>query len=88
MLYCLGRRVGRTCYSQTYPISYTKNWGRCIEVTLIDTITHAFKFFRNLNLVLKDTHIVERPWSKPIDTTNDKHVDDIARDVEHEVLHY
>lgn len=53
---------------------------------MIDTITHAFKQFRTLDLVLKDTHIVERPGSEPIDTTNDKHVDDLATNVEHVVL--
>jgi hypothetical protein len=31
------------------------------EVTLINTITHASKIFRTLNILLKDTLVDERP---------------------------
>jgi hypothetical protein len=34
------------------------------EVTLINTITHAFNIFRTLNIVLKDTLVDERPKLK------------------------
>jgi hypothetical protein len=59
-----------------------------VELTLIDTITHAFEVFRTLDIVLKDTYVTQRPWSKPIplaepiDTIGEKHVDDLATNVE------
>ncbi len=51
---------------------------------MIDTITHASKVFRTLDIVLKDTYVTEKPWSKPIplaepiDTTSEKHVDELV----------
>jgi hypothetical protein len=51
---------------------------------LIDNITHAFEVFRTLNIVLKDTHVTERPKSqpvllvKPIDTIGEQLVDNIS----------
>jgi hypothetical protein len=37
-----------------------------VKVIFIDTITHAFEVFRTLDIVLKDTLVVERPRFKPI----------------------
>jgi hypothetical protein len=59
---------------------------------LIDTVTHAFKVFKTQNMILKDTHVVERQWfkhvplTKPIDTTNEQHVDDVIVGVKHVYL--
>jgi hypothetical protein len=36
------------------------------NVTLINTITHAFEVFKTLNTILKNTLVVEIPKSKPI----------------------
>jgi hypothetical protein len=55
-----------------------------VKVILIDTITHAFEVFRTLDIVLKDTLVVERPRSKPIplvelvNTIGEKLVDGLA----------
>jgi hypothetical protein len=55
-----------------------------VEVTLINTITHAFEVFKTLDIVLKDTHVVKRLGSQPIilaehvDTTSEQHVDDLT----------
>jgi hypothetical protein len=62
-----------------------------IEVTLIDTSTHAFKVFTTPNTILKDTHVAKRQGSEhvflvePIDTTNEQHVDDLIVRVKHVV---
>jgi hypothetical protein len=32
-----------------------------VEVTLIDTITHAYKVFKTLDAIPKDTHVAKRP---------------------------
>ncbi len=87
----LGRRVGRTCYFQTCPISYTIDWGRCGDH--IDyTVTHASEVFKIPNIILKDTHVAKRLGFKlvhsiePIDTTNEKHVDDLVTSVEQIIL--
>jgi hypothetical protein len=43
-------------------------------------------------MILKDTHVVERQWfkhvplTKPIDTTNEQHVDDVIVGVKHVYL--
>jgi hypothetical protein len=58
---------------------------------LIDNITHAFEVFKTLDILLKDTLIIERPrlqsvpLAKPIDTTCE-HVDDLLAGVKHVVL--
>jgi len=36
-----------------------------VHVIFIDTITHAFEVFKTLDIVLKDTLVVERPRFKP-----------------------
>jgi hypothetical protein len=62
-----------------------------VEVTLIDTITHDFKVFWTLNIVLKETFVVERSKPKPIllampiDTTSEQPIDDLATCVKHVV---
>jgi len=38
--------------------------GVCVEVTLIDTITHASEVLKIPDTVLKDTHVVESLGSK------------------------
>ncbi len=59
---------------------------------MIDIATHASKVFRTLNIVLKETHVVERlglkpiPLVEPIDTTCEQHVDDLTTRVKHVVL--
>jgi hypothetical protein len=59
---------------------------------LIDNITHAFEVFRTLNIVLKDTPIMERPNSQLfhlvelVDTISEQHVDDLVACVQHVVL--
>ncbi len=86
-LLILGKKLGRTCCSQTCPFSYTRYWGRCKDH--IDyTITYAFEVFKTPNIILKDTNVVERPGfehvplAEPIDTTSEKHVDDLVSSVE------
>jgi len=37
-----------------------------VKVIFIDTVTHAFEVFRTLDIVLKDTLVVEWPRSKYI----------------------
>jgi len=32
-----------------------------VEVTLIDSVIHAFEVFKTLNIILKDTNVMERP---------------------------
>ncbi len=60
-----------------------------VEVTLIDTITHASKVFRTLDIILKDTLVVERlgsehvPLVEPIHTTCEQHVDNLVIEIEH-----
>ncbi len=55
-----------------------------IKVILINNVTHASKLFKILNIVLKDTPIVERPRSQHVplvelvDTTSEQHVDDLT----------
>ncbi len=36
-----------------------------VELTLIDTVTHALEVFKTPDIVLNDTHVVEWPWSQP-----------------------
>ncbi len=36
------------------------------KVILIDSITHAFEVFRTLNMIFKDTHVIERPKSQSV----------------------
>ncbi len=63
-----------------------------VKVTLINIITHASEVFRTLDIVLKDTLVVETPRSKPIllvepvNITTEQLVDDLAIRVEHIVL--
>ncbi len=59
---------------------------------MIDSVTHAFEVFRTLDMVQKDTLVMERPnlqpihlvgpidttCKQPIDITNEQHVDDLA----------
>jgi hypothetical protein len=60
-----------------------------VKVTLIDTITHASKVFKTLKILLKDTHVAERPRSqlallpKPFDTTCKQLVDDLTTRVKY-----
>jgi hypothetical protein len=62
-----------------------------MEVTLIDTIIHASKVFKTLDLILRDTFVLERPWFKLvplaelIDTTCE-HVDDLVARVKQVVI--
>jgi hypothetical protein len=48
-----------------------------VEVTLIDSIAHASKVSKTPNIVLKDTHVMERPESQliplvePVNTINE-----------------
>jgi hypothetical protein len=37
-----------------------------VEVTLIDSVIHAFEIFRTPNTILKDTHVMERPYPQLI----------------------
>jgi len=60
------------------------NIGLGVKITLIDIITHAFKFFRTLNIVLKDTHVVESLWFESIPLV--KHVDTIGKHVDELIL--
>ncbi len=59
---------------------------------MIDTVTHASEVFKTLDIVSKDTPIVERPWSQhvplaePIDTIGEQHVDDLIAGVKQIVL--
>jgi hypothetical protein len=58
---------------------------------LIDTITHASKVFRTLDTILKDMPIAKRPrcehvlLAKPVGTTSDKPINDLAASVKHVV---
>ncbi len=62
------------------------------KVILIDNITHAFGIFKTLDIILNDTPVVEGPWFqliplvKPINTTSEQHVDDLAIGVKEVVL--
>ncbi len=55
-----------------------------VEVTSIDTITHAYEVFRTSDTLLKDTPVAKGPrlklvpLAKPIDITDEQHVDDLA----------
>jgi hypothetical protein len=59
-----------------------------VEVILINIVTHAFKVFRTLDIVLKDTCVIERPRSKlvplvePVDTTCEQPIDNLVVGVE------
>ncbi len=63
-----------------------------IEVTLIDTITHASKVFKTPYIVLKDTPIVEGlglqlvPLVEHVDTTSEQLIDDLAARVKQIIL--
>ncbi len=71
-----------------------------VEVTLIDSITHASKVFKTLDTILKDTPITKRlefqlvPLVESINTINEQlvdtigeqHVDDLVACVKHVVL--
>jgi hypothetical protein len=71
-----------------------------IEVTLINSITHASEVFKTPNIVLKDTPITKRvefqlfPLGESIntigeqlvDTIGEQHVDDLVAGVKHVVL--
>ncbi len=35
--------------------------GVSVEVTLIDSVIHAFEIFKTPNTILKDTHVMEKP---------------------------
>ncbi len=54
-----------------------------VKVTLIDTITHASKVFKTLDILLKDTPIVDKLGSqlvlltKPLDTIGKQLIDDL-----------
>ncbi len=62
-----------------------------VEMTLIDNIIHASKFFLTPYIVLKDTPVTERPnfqsihLAELVDTTSE-HVDDLAASVKHVVV--
>jgi hypothetical protein len=53
------------------------------EVILIDIVTHTYEVFKTPNIILKDTHVVEKLKSqliilaKPVDTTCEQLVDDL-----------
>jgi hypothetical protein len=59
---------------------------------LIDNIIHAFEVLKTLDIVLRDTHIVEGlgsqlvPLVEPIDTTSEQTIDDLVARVKHVVL--
>jgi hypothetical protein len=63
-----------------------------VKVTMIDISLHAFEFFRTSEVVLKGTHVLEKPklepstLVEPIDVSNEKHVDDLAPCVEQIVV--
>ncbi len=73
------------------PFNYTIDWGRCKGI-LIDIVTHAYEVFKTLNIVLKDTSIVERQGSQPVllaepvGTTCEQPIDDLIVGVKHVVL--
>ncbi len=58
-----------------------------VEITLIQTITHASKQFKILNTMLKDTPMSEKlklelvPLVEPINTTGEKPIDDLTTNV-------
>jgi hypothetical protein len=63
-----------------------------VEITLIDIITRAFEVFKTPDIVLKNTHVVERlgfeyvPLVKHVDTIGEQHVDELITIIEHVVL--
>jgi hypothetical protein len=63
-----------------------------VEITLINIITHAFEVFKTLDIVLKNTHVVERLvfesvlLVKHVDTIDEQHVDELITIIEHVVL--
>jgi hypothetical protein len=71
-----------------------------VEVTLIDSVIHALEVFRILDIVQKDTHVMERPnlqpihlvgpidttSEQPIDITIEQHVDDLATRIKQVVI--
>jgi hypothetical protein len=62
------------------------------EVTMLDFVTHASRVFKTPDIVLKDTHVAERPGAQPVilvehvDTIREQHVDDLTIGVKHVVL--
>ncbi len=64
------------------PLTLLEN-GVGAEVTLIDNVIHAFEVLKTLNIVLKDTNVMERPnlqlipLHEPIDIIGE-HVDDLV----------
>jgi hypothetical protein len=66
--------------------------GTGVKVTLIDNVTHAYEVLRTLDIVLKDTHVMERPYFqpihlvKPINTLGKQCVDDLVVGVKHVVI--
>jgi hypothetical protein len=65
------------------PLVIPKIWVG-VKVTLVDTMTHAYKVFKTLDIVLKSTHVVKRPrleldpLAKLVDTIGEQFVDDLA----------
>jgi hypothetical protein len=63
-----------------------------IEVMLIDNVIHASKVLKTLNIVLKDTPIMERPNHHPIllvefvDTIGEQLLDDLTARVKYVVM--
>jgi hypothetical protein len=63
-----------------------------VEVTLINTVTHACEVFRTPYTTLKDAHVVEKLGFEhvilvePIDTIGEQHVDDFDVGVKHVIL--
>jgi len=72
------------------PLTLPEN-GVGAEVTLIDSVTHAFEVLKTLDIVLKDAHIMERldlqpiALCEPMDTMGEL-VDDLVVGVKHVVL--
>jgi hypothetical protein len=54
------------------------------NVTLINSITHAFEVFRTPNTILKDTHVIEISKFQLVPLV--KPIDDLAVGVKHVVL--
>ncbi len=59
---------------------------------MIDSVIHAFEIFWTVDIVLKDTLVMETPdlrpipLCEPIDTTGEQLVDHLAARVKHVVL--
>jgi len=77
------KRFKKSITPKLVPLIIPKIWVG-VEVTLVDTMTHAYKVLKTSDIVPKSTHVAKRPGlefdplAKPVDTIGEQFVDDLA----------